>query len=246
MAEIPIGSITPAATRVEPADVTVGNVVEHGGDTRDISIEALRRSNADHDIESILNAVNIVTAGVKRLTALNTGEIGVNNLAPVKDFDVIGEIRASVGILFGADTAPANTLDDYEEGAWTPQVEGATISGTYTITVISANYIKIGRKVSLSAQITFSAASGGTGRIRIFGLPFNYGSIQLAIGTLSPTDLNLTTAIPAALSIQSEAGGPADTLLIAEIIDNSAQVFTLITGITTSTRLDFNLEYLTD
>ena len=33
---------------------------------------------------------------------------------------VDGTLKAANGILFGTDTAAANTLDDYEEGTWTP------------------------------------------------------------------------------------------------------------------------------
>ncbi len=46
----------------------------------------------------------------KRLSTTNNG------------IDVNGDIRGSSGILFNNDTADANTLDDYEEGTWTPTV----------------------------------------------------------------------------------------------------------------------------
>ena len=74
------------------------------------------------------------------------------------------------GILFGTDTAAANTLDDYEEGTFTPAFaqSGATIgyssqAGTYT---------KVGRLVHATARLITSSVSGGSGAITITGLPF--------------------------------------------------------------------------
>lgn len=54
-------------------------------------------------------------------------------------------------------SSDANTLDDYEEGTWTPTASGATL------TVTSARYTKVGRKVSFEMDITITAVSvGGT------------------------------------------------------------------------------------
>ena len=47
------------------------------------------------------------------------------------------------GLTFGGDTAAANTLDDYEEGTWTPTLpNGGTINTNY-----SSKYTKIGNVV---------------------------------------------------------------------------------------------------
>jgi hypothetical protein len=63
-------------------------------------------------------------------------------------------------------SADANTLDDYEEGTWTPTIVngGGTISGT-------GRYIKVGRIV----QFSIDAQLGGTRNgnvLTIGGLPF--------------------------------------------------------------------------
>jgi hypothetical protein len=68
-------------------------------------------------------------------------------------------------------SANANTLDDYEEGTWTPTVFGATTTGTATVTSEMAKYIKIGNLVQVMAQITWSSYTG-TGTLLIGGLPF--------------------------------------------------------------------------
>jgi len=67
-------------------------------------------------------------------------------------------------------SAGANTLDDYEEGTWTPVLTDLTNNATMTSTV--GRYIKIGRSVTLQAQITTSSLGSVTGDIFFSGLPF--------------------------------------------------------------------------
>jgi hypothetical protein len=71
-------------------------------------------------------------------------------------------------IVFPATQVPstnANTLDDYEEGTWTPTVT----SGTAVILPSSATYTKIGNRVICSFR--FSCTTSGT-ITSIGGLPF--------------------------------------------------------------------------
>ena len=87
----------------------------------------------------------------------------------------------------------ANTLDDYEEGAWTPNdASGASLAFS---TAVGA-YVKVGRSVLISAQITYPATADGTAAL-IGGLPFTNsgGNIGLPLGY--------------------EGGGPAELLLYA-------------------------------
>jgi hypothetical protein len=76
--------------------------------------------------------------------------------------------QTGVGITFPATQAAstnANTLDDYEEGTWTPSV----ITGSATIKTVSGTYTKIGNRVIAS----FSFTGDATGTIStIGGLPF--------------------------------------------------------------------------
>ena len=72
------------------------------------------------------------------------------------------------GITFNGDTAQANALDDYEEGAWIPtDASGASLS----LTVNSASYIKIGRSCYISAYITYPTNSSIAAQ-QLGGLPF--------------------------------------------------------------------------
>jgi len=88
-------------------------------------------------------------------------------------------ILSSGGITFNGDTAAANALDDYEEGTWTPEFQ-ATITNfssvTYNSTQHKAYYIKVGNIVHITLYTRVDAFSGGSGNVRIAGLPFNIGS----------------------------------------------------------------------
>lgn len=75
-------------------------------------------------------------------------------------------------------SSDANTLDDYEEGTWTPtDVSGASLS----FTVNSATYTKIGRLVFVTVYLSYpSTASSSSAKVG--GLPFTASS---AANTLS-------------------------------------------------------------
>jgi hypothetical protein len=84
-----------------------------------------------------------------------------------------GDILASgVGIAFPATqsaSSNANTLDDYEEGSWTPALAGA---GSPTYSENYGRYIKIGRLVTLVGKIAVSGVTSSSNAITVTGLPF--------------------------------------------------------------------------
>ena len=93
------------------------------------------------------------------------------------------------GIKFPATQVPsadANTLDDYEEGTFTPYVSGSVTSGTATYDYQVGKYTKIGNTVHFSLSITYSAFNG-TGALNIAGLPFLIANVvnnQYAFATI--------------------------------------------------------------
>jgi hypothetical protein len=66
----------------------------------------------------------------------------------------------------------ANTLDDYEEGTWTPEYAGSTAAGSFTYDIQEGYYTKIGNVVTVTGRLRTDAASGATGSAYIGGLPF--------------------------------------------------------------------------
>jgi hypothetical protein len=102
-----------------------------------------------------------VTTDGTRMTASTT--IGVGGATPS---------TSGAGISFPASqsaSSDANTLDDYEEGTWTPtDGSGASLS----FTSVEATYTKIGRFAFFDFQVVYpSTASGADTRIN--GFPFN-------------------------------------------------------------------------
>ena len=80
---------------------------------------------------------------------------------------------SGTGITFPATqsaSSDANTLDDYEEGTWTPVPSpGSGALGGYTS---SGNYTKIGRTVYVIGNIYITGGGTASGGMDITGLPF--------------------------------------------------------------------------
>jgi len=78
---------------------------------------------------------------------------------------------SGAGITFPATqsaSSNANTLDDYEEGTWTP-TDGSGASLTFT--GVSGSYTKVGRCVTAFAEVTYPITASGLNGV-IGGLPF--------------------------------------------------------------------------
>jgi hypothetical protein len=110
---------------------------------------------------------------------LPSGSVNADTLASTLDLSsktmTFGNVSAS-GITFPATQSAsgnANTLDDYEEGSWTPVFTGATSAGTYTYFLQAGTYTKIGNIVTVFCDLTnITQSSAGSGQVRVTGLPF--------------------------------------------------------------------------
>jgi hypothetical protein len=105
---------------------------------------------------------------------------------------VTGTTPTLNGITFPATQVPsadANTLDDYEEGTWTPSV-----GGTATYTAQQGKYTKVGRMVTVRFYMAINNIGTGSTGSYFSGLPFvpadaSMGSISL----YASLQLTLTT-----------------------------------------------------
>jgi hypothetical protein len=89
-----------------------------------------------------------------------------------------GQLEVMKGVKFPATqsaSSDANTLDDYEEGTWTPTLTGSGSNPTVSFTYNEGRYTKIGDTVYVEARFFLSAASGGSGDFRLSGIPFAVG-----------------------------------------------------------------------
>jgi hypothetical protein len=104
--------------------------------------------------------------------------------------------NSGTGITFPATqsaSSNANTLDDYERGTWTPGLAGSSTPGTFSLSIATGSYTKIGNMVTLYAAITVSSVSGSpTGDLQITGLPFGCAAGTSANGAIQASKLGQT------------------------------------------------------
>ena len=86
----------------------------------------------------------------------------------------------SDGLKFGTDSAAANALDDYEEGTWTPKFGDNSTTASDGGQFI-ATYVKIGKLVTVSVDITTVAYSGANSHL-MYGLPYAGGGSGVGNG----------------------------------------------------------------
>ena len=79
-------------------------------------------------------------------------------------------------------SANANTLDDYEEGTWTPVVTGSSTNPTITYNLQAGTYTKIGNLVNVSIQLGMTR-TGGTGNWQV-SLPFTAAAGNYYAGSI--------------------------------------------------------------
>lgn len=72
----------------------------------------------------------------------------------------------------GSGTMTSELLSDYEEGTWTPTLVGTTTDPTVTYSLQRGVYTKVGRLVTVTVYMGWSAFSGGSGNVGFGGLPF--------------------------------------------------------------------------
>jgi len=96
---------------------------------------------------------------------------------------------SGAGITFPATqsaSSDANTLDDYEEGTWTPVITPQT--GSLTSYTSSGTYTKVGRTVYINAQFAIVTTGTASGYANVNAYPFTNNSNFKAHGVARETD----------------------------------------------------------
>ena len=122
-----------------------------------------------------------------------------HNVLGTRHYMDIGSANVSDGIFFGG-AATANKLDDYEEGTFTPVVEGGTTAGTGTYSTQNGAYTKVGNKVTAHISLNMSAHTG-SGAIRI---PLPFTSTGQAVGVVMDQNFNYSTNASLVVFTQSQ------------------------------------------
>ena len=85
---------------------------------------------------------------------------------------------AGKGIVLGATSnTDANTLDDYEEGGFTPVIKFGQATNNQSYNYQMGRYTKIGNRVVFHLYVAFTNKGTASGSARIYGLPFTSANV---------------------------------------------------------------------
>jgi len=132
-------------------------------------------------------------AGNVQLGHLSFGTSGAERVR----IDQNGYAIIPAGVTLGTATgvySAAKTLDDYEEGTWTPVITDGTNNATALTAV--GTYTKTGDHVHVQGRIRLSSLGAVSGAIRLTGLPFSSKTLVNNFGAMTvgrATALNLTS-----------------------------------------------------
>jgi hypothetical protein len=193
-------------------------------------------------VVTLANPLPVASGGSGGTTSTGTGANVLGTTPSFTSTIGVGGATASAsgaGITFPSTdlhySTNANTLDDYEEGTWTPVVRGSGTAGTYTAVTADGTYTKVGRLVTASFRIiSFSTASGGTGYMQITGVPFT--NAGFACGSVRFQSL-VIAASAVMVDMEFIASSGATILNFFESYNNAAGQDTPISSVSTSTTL---------
>lgn len=170
------------------------------------------------DIGAILNDAALSTQ-VLALVTLTLANLTVTSSVNISGATfTAGALNLSGGqIAFPAAQSASsgvNTLDDYEEGDWTPSV-----GGTATYTAQFGHYVKVGRMVFITCTLIINTIGTGSQTV-ISGLPFTCSrDAALAPGDVSGLSQSIVSLHPqvgtstASISLRSMTAAGAATAL---------------------------------
>lgn len=136
-------------------------------------------------------------------------------------------------------SADANTLDDYEEGVWTPALKlgGNNVGMTYASTPVG-RYTKIGRTVFATGTLTLTARGSSTGSVTIAGLPFTSANDGIpsaaAIGyftggsAISGAVIGTLAANASAIALYAAGNGAAAVVSHTNVGNTASMTFSVV------------------
>jgi hypothetical protein len=198
-------------------------------------------------------SINASTSGAGGVitTADNTGILQLQSasttVATINAFGIglgTGVPSSGTGITFPATqvaSADANTLDDYEEGTFTPSFTFST-SGSVTYSTRTAQYTKIGRMVNCTIAIALSGVSSPSGTMTLTGLPFTAGVGELFVSGIT---IGIARNFTGVLTITGYVGQSSNVINLAKNAENAS--FNPLTGsdLTSSTGFYITITYAT-
>lgn len=190
---------------ISAADRLLGRATSGAGDAEEITCTAAGRALID-DADA---STQRTTLGLGTAATQNTGTSGAsvpllngaNTWSAAQSFTT-----AAIDLQVGQITFPAtqnasvnaNTLDDYEEGTFTPVVEGTTTAGTASYVSQVGRYTKVGNTVIFTVAVNYNTHTG-TGNMKITGLPFSSNAAGGNATSVRANNLTFAGSLPQAL-----------------------------------------------
>ena len=160
------------------------------------------------------------------------GGIKTDTIAPQTASGPIAFTAGQIGFPAAQNpSANVNTLDDYEEGTFTPTISFGGGSTGVTYSSHTGTYTKVGNNVSFRLNIVLTSTGSSTGSFLISGLPFADSSgfataiaVRLggALGTINVCQGYVNTNA-STITLESLSAGTATTLADTSF-GNTAQI----------------------
>ena len=211
------------------SDITLIGSRNTGGECGTVKFFNHRNAADPNDDAEVFASVAGVSAS-SDVTGTNKGGALVFSTRGTGNGDVLTErarILASGGIAFNGDNTAANALDDYEEGTWTPGIQGGTTAGSYTFTA-NGTYTKVGNKVTAWGDLTnITTVSAGSGSTVITGLPFVSALGFSAVGSIMLDQWDFSTSQRYAIArVQNGTDGVTPRMIRDNLSDNGLDITT--------------------
>lgn len=126
-------------------------------------------------------------------------------------------------------SADANTLDDYEEGTFTPGVlfGGAAVGVTYNDQ--NGTYVKVGRAVHFRIYIVLASKGSSVGELSVTGLPFTNGGGFTACAIWVSSMTGISDAVAAfvqagatTIAMRQLIAGTAESIVHTNVLDTGS------------------------
>jgi hypothetical protein len=193
----------------------------------------MERTGAAPSVCEIANSGSLLN-----ISQNTTGIVFLTGTTPTETMRITAAGQAIIpgGVTLGTAAGTynaANTLDDYEEGTWTPVAEDSSDNAGTAATALG-NYTKVGNLVYLNFFLENIDTTGLTAGedLRITGLPFSSKSVsgvQFYIGNLRMTNVAFEGDI--SLGILDST----DYIRIVETITGALSDFTTVSDVTSGT-----------
>lgn len=188
------------------------------------------------------NNWGFAVSGAKVLDISSTGLAVTGTTSTTTGMAVGGATAGAGGIAFPATAvavADVNTLDDYEEGTFSPGISfgGGTTGITYALQ--SGSYTKIGNRVFCTGKVELTTKGSSTGDALITGLPFTIANSNDALSAASLRMADVSFA-----DFPQAYGVAATTTIALEEITNAGTRTTLVdTNFANSSFITFSFNY---